>query len=533
MRIKSLVLLLFVVLASCGEKKSDKENRQVFRYNEYSNISTLDPAFSKNQAHIWASNQLFNGLVRLDENLQVQSDLAESWEISSDGLTYSFKLKDSIYFHDHPQFVNGVGRALNAQDVKYSLERLKSNELGAPGAWVVSGIRSIKVVGPLHLEIELKEVFPPFLSLLGMKYCSIVPREIVAYYGSDFGRNPIGTGPFKFKVWSENVKLVLVKNDHYHEKDELGNQLPYLDAVAVNFLGDKQAEFMALLQGDLDMLSGLDPSYKDEILNLNGELQERYKENYKLLKGPFLNTEYLGLNMELDLFVKYPELRQAMNIGFDRKQMMKYLRNNVGSPALQGFIPKGLPSFNEQVVYDYDPVEARRLIDELKEEHPGLDISFKIATNSQYLDLCEFIQRQWQDLGIDAQVEVLSPSALKQSKATNKLDVFRASWIADYPDAENYLSLFYSSNFAPNGPNYTHYSNLSYDRLYEKAIRMTQDEARRMSYSELNNQISRDLPVITLYYDQVVRLIPKSVVNMEINGVNMLDLRKVKKINLP
>jgi len=533
MRIKSLVLLLLLILSSCAKKTSDDEDRQVFRYNEYSNISTLDPAFSKNQAHIWASNQLFNGLVRLDENLQVQGDLAASWEISPDGLRYFFKLRDSIYFHDHPLFEKGKGRALNAEDVKYSLERLKSNELGAPGAWVVAGIASINVINPLVLEIELKEVFPPFLSLLGMKYCSVVPREIVEYYGSDFGRNPIGTGPFQFKVWSENVKLVLVKNQRYFERDEFGNSLPYLDAVAVNFLGDKQAEFMSLLQGDLDMLSGLDPSYKDEILNLNGELHERYVESYRLLKGPFLNTEYLGLNLELNLFSDFPELRQAMNIGFDRKQMMKYLRNNVGTPALQGFVPKGLPSFNDRQLYDYNPILARELVDRLKKDHPELEISFKIATNSQYLDLCEFIQRQWQDIGIDAKVEVLSPSALKQSKATSKLDVFRASWIADYPDAENYLSLFYSLNFAPNGPNYTHYSNENYDKLYQKAIRITEDDQRRGAYGELNEQISDDLPVISLYYDQVIRMIPKSIVNMDINGINMLDLRRVKKVTLP
>ena len=528
MRFRLLFLVLVLFCSSCSNKKEQNEDRTVFRYNEYSNISSLDPAFSKNQAHIWAVNQLFNGLVKLDKDLNIQPDIADSWQIKNEGLDYIFKIKEGVFFHDHELFDGGKGRMVNAKDVAYSLERLKSAELAAPGAWVVKGIKRVEVLSAMELKITLTQPNPAFLSLLTMKYCSVVPKEIVEYYGSNFGRNPIGTGPFYFKVWQENVKLVLRKNPSYFEKDIRGGSLPYLDAVAINFLADKQAEFMALLQGELDMLSGLDPAYKDEILDQNGNLSTRYVSDYSLLKGAYLNTEYLGLNFENEIFSKHKELREALNIGFDRVQMMKYLRNNVGSPALQGFVPKGLPTFDSEIKYDYDPKRASEIVSNLKKQNPETNFKFSIATNSQYLDLCEFVQRQWQDIGLDVSVEVLAPATLKQSKATNRLDVFRASWIADYPDAENYLALFLKGNFSPSGPNYTHFTSEDYEILFSKAFASTNTTSRFEYYKDLNDILLKEIPVIPLYYDEVIRLIPNRVKGMEINGVNTLDLRKVQ-----
>ena len=177
-----------------------------------------------------------------------------------------------------------------------------------------------------------------------MKYCSVVPKEIVEHYGSDFRSNPIGTGPFKFKRWEENLKLVFRKNSHYFEIDNNGQQLPYLEAVAITFLPDKQSEFLQFAQGNIDFVSGLDASYKDEILTASGQLRALYKPDVNMIRGPYLNTEYLAFFMETEL----PELqsdlklRKAINYGFDRKKMMTYLRNGIGIPANGGFIPKGL-----------------------------------------------------------------------------------------------------------------------------------------------------------------------------------------------
>ncbi len=127
-----------------------------------------------------------------------------------------------------------------------------------------------------------------------MKYASVVPKEVVENPEIDFRSNPIGTGPFQFKLWEENVKLVLRKNPLYFEKDAEGKSLPYLEAVAITFLPDKQSGFLQFIQGKLDFISGLDPSYKDEILTQRGTLQDKYKNEVNLITGPYLNTEYLG-----------------------------------------------------------------------------------------------------------------------------------------------------------------------------------------------------------------------------------------------
>jgi len=233
-----------------------------------------------------------------------------------------------------------------------------------------------------------------------MRFCSVVPKEAVEYYGGDFRSNPVGTGPFMIKFWEENVKLVFRRNPHYFEKDEEGNSLPYLEAVAITFLPDKQSEFLQFAQGELDMVSGLDNSYKDEIITTQGDLQSNYKDRVKLITSPYLNTEYLGIYMDANApQIQSLALRKAINYGFDRSKMIKYLRNGMGIPAVNGFIPKGLPGFANIDGYSYQPEKARELVLQYKDETGDMNPSIIIGTNSQYLDLCEYIQRELEKLG--------------------------------------------------------------------------------------------------------------------------------------
>ena len=159
----------------------------------------------------------------------------------------------------------------------------------------------------------------------------------------------------------------------------------------------------------------------------------------------------------------------------------------MGIPAVHGFIPKGLPGFNSIDGYTYEPEKARALVEQYKEETGDSQPRITIGTNSQYLDICEYIQRELEKIGIDVEVDVMPPSTLRQMKSSGELDIFRASWIADYPDAENYLSLFYSPNFTPNGPNYTHFKNAVFDSLYMEASRISDIERRKepVSYTHL------------------------------------------------
>ncbi|WP_299438924.1 ABC transporter substrate-binding protein [uncultured Aquimarina sp.] len=516
---------------SCGNSSKEDKDHLVFRYNEYSNVLTLDPAFARNPSIIWPTNQLFNGLVQLDDSLHVQPDIAKDWIISEDNLSYTFTLRNDVKFHKHPEFkTKDSTRNVIAQDFEYSFDRLIDPKVASPGNWVLKNVSTYKAINDTTFQIQLKKPFPAFLGLMSMRYCSVIPREIVAFYGTEFRANPVGTGPFKFKLWEENVKLILRRNELYFEKDNNGKQLPYLEAVAVTFLPDKQTEFLQFAKGNIDFLNSLDASYKDELLTPSGKLREKYKDQVNLSKGPYLNSEYLGFYLDGDKDeVKSKLLRKAINYGFDREKMITYLKNGVGTPATSGFIPKGLPGFNSQKGFEYNPEKSRKLIKEYIKLTGNQNPTISIATDSNYQSICEFIQRELEKIGLNIIVDVMPPSTIRKKKWSGELDVFRASWIADYPDAENFLSPFYSKNFTPNGPNYTHFKNETFDQLYEESFSITDVSVREEYYIKMDSIIIAHAPIVPLYYDQVVRFTRKNVKGLTNNPQNFLVLKRVWK----
>ncbi len=523
-------IFIFTFLVSCKDTKNVNNDHLVFRYNEHKNIGSLDPAFAKDNADIWAIHQLFNGLVQMDDSLHVKPSIATNWTLSDNGLSYNFVLKNNIYFHKHKLFGKDSTRLVTASDFEYSFNRLLDKNIASSGQWIFNKVDTFKAINDTIFNITLKQPFPAFLGLLTMKYCSVVPKEITEYYGSDFRSNPIGTGPFKFKRWEENIKLVFRKNENYFETTKDGQKLPHLEAVAITFLPDKQSEFMQFIQGNLDFLNSLDASYQDEILTTNGELRDKYINTININRGPYLNTEYLAFYMDSDLNeIQSKQIREAINYGFDRKKMMTYLRNGIGIAANGGFIPKGLPGYNANIGYTYQPVKAKKLIAEYKAQNNNKTPEVTITTTSNYLNFCEYIQRELIKIGLNIKVDVIPASTLKEGKANGKLDLFRASWVADYPDAQNYLSLFYSENFAPNGPNYTHFSNTDFDKWYNQAFNTTEASERTKLYTKMDSLVIKNAPIVPLYYDEVIRFTQKNVIGLGNNPINLLELKHVKK----
>ena len=521
-----LIIILFGILLSSCEKDSDIENN-IFKYNEYSNISSLDPAFSSTLRNIWPVNQIFNGLVQLDKNLEIKGDIASSWTISEDKRTYTFKIRQDVYFHNSELFGKNLTRKVKAKDFEYSFKRLIDNKIASPGYWVFNNVKDFKAINDSIFQIELKKEFDPFLGILSMKYCSVVPHEIVTVLGDKFSKKPIGTGPFKFKKWDENVKLVLSKNKNYFEHDSLGQKLPYLDGIAISFIPDKKSEFMELLSGRLDMVSSPENSIIDQIFDYKGDLKPRFSSNYNLLKSPYLNTEYIGFNIQNNI-KKDTLLRYAINSGIDRKKMMQYLRKNIGYPAESGIVPNGLNNSFYLPRYNYDPDLSKKLISIYKSNNDIDEINITIVSDSQYLDILEFIQSELEKIGVQVQIEITPPSILRQGKATGKFDAFRASWIADYPHVENYFSLFYSKNHTPKGPNYTFFSDRNFDELYELIGNKKSISYEKIS-NDLENIIRRYSPIIPLYYDMSVRIVPKNISGLEANAINQLNLKRVVK----
>ena len=537
-RICFCVLMLIYSLFFLGCGNSNNHDKKIFRYNETTGIASLDPAFAKNQSIMWAIHQLYSTLVEVDERLEIKPLLAKSWEFSDDKKSITFFLRKDVFFHDDPAFPGGKGRRLTAQDVEYSFKRIMDAATASPGAWIfnnrVDSVEPFKALNDSSFLLKLQKPFHPILGILSMQYCSVVPREAVEKYGQDFRRHPVGTGPFSFVNWDEGQALILQKNPHYFEVDATGKQLPYLDGIKVSFYDSKATEFLEFRQGRLDFINDIDPSFKDEVLTKTGNLKKEWKGQLKLHKHAYLNIEYFGILQDTvkELVKQSPlrlkKIRQAINYGINRKKMMLYLRNSIGTAAENGFVPAGLPSFDTAVRgYTYDIEKAKQLLAEAG--YPagrGLP-PIKLLTIPIYTNLASYVANELQQIGVTVQVETIQKSLLLEQTSKSQALFFRGSWIADYPDAENYLSVFYSKNPAP--PNYTRYRNSAFDILYEKALMEENDSSRYLLYQQMDRMIIEDAPVVPFWYDMVIHLVHNNVNDFFPNSLNMLELRRVQK----
>lgn len=488
---------------------------------------------------MWAVHQLYNTLVEVDEHLQIKPSLATHWEFSENKRSILFHLRNDVYFHDDAVFENAKGRKLTATDVRFSLERILDKNTASPGGWIfnnrVDGTRPFEVIDDSTFQLNLLQPFQPILGILSMQYCSIVPREAVIKYGIDFRRHPVGSGPFSFVAWEEGQALVLKKNLHYFEKDSSGFALPYLDGIKVSFYDSKATEFLEFRQQRLDFINDIDPSFKDEVLTKTGNLKKQWQQQLQLHKHPYLNIEYFGILLDTgNVLVKnsplrIKKIRQAINYAINRKKMMLYLRNSIGTAAESGFVPQGLPSFdaNEVKGYSYDLQKAQELL--AAAGFPGGKNmpQLKLLTIPAYTNLASYVANELKQAGMNVQVESVQKSLLLEQTSKSQALFFRGSWIADYPDAENYLGVFYSKNPAP--PNYTRYKNDQFDRLYELALQEENDSTRYKLYRQMDNLIVQDAPVVPLWYDMVIHLVHNNILHFNPNALNMLELRKVIK----
>jgi len=533
-----MLVLCVLCLASCSSHQHP--DKKIFHYNESSGIASLDPAFAKNQSVMWAVHQLYNTLVEVDDNMKLVPSLAKSWEISDDNLIYTFHLHTDVFFQDDEAFANNKGRKFTANDVEYSFKRIIDKNTASPGAWIfnshIDSANGFKALDDSTFQLKLTHPFQPILGILSMQYCSIVAKEAVEKYGNDFRRHPVGTGPFRFVAWEEGQALILKKNNNYFEKDSLENPLPYLDGIKVSFNESKATEFLEFQQGKLDFINDIDPSFKDEILTKTGNLKKEWQGKIELQKHPYLNIEYFGILCDSNntLLKNSPlrlqKIRQAINYGFDRKKMMLYIRNSIGTAAENGFVPMGLPSFNTSVVgYRYDAEKAKQLLAEAGFPNGnGLPV-ITLLTIPIYTDIASYVANELQQIGIKIQVETVQKSLLLEQTAKSQALFFRGSWIADYPDAENFLSVFYGKNPAP--PNYTRYNDPAFDELYEKAMAEKNDSVRYKLYQQMDQLEINNAPVVPLWYDMVIHLVHTNIKNFKPNSLNLLELRRVQKIN--
>lgn len=542
-----------VLLAACGQPPlSAADERRVFRYNQPEALTSLDPAFTRNQANIWAVSQLYNGLLELDSTLQPAPALARRYSISPDGKTYTFWLRRGVQFQDSEVFGAGKSREVKASDFVYSFNRLLDAKTASPGGWIFRGkvLEDSKgnisdtcfvAVNDSTLRIHLKEPFIPFLSILTMPYAFVVPHEAVEKYGKDFREHPVGTGPFQFKLWDTGNVLLLHRNPSYWRHDAQNRALPYLDVVQISFIADRKTEFLTFLQGKLDFLSGIREGSRDLVMNTDGTVRADFKGHFTVQKAPYLNTEYLGFQLDSTNLtgeqaaqgraLRDRRVRQALNYALNKPELTAYVLNHVGLPGTSGFVPAALPSFSLTKVpgYTYQPQQARQLL-AAAGYGPRRPLRLRLSTVAERKAVAEYLQKNWADVGVQVQIDINQAATQQELVDNGRAAFFSKSWLGDYPDAENYLSLFYSPNFSPGGPDKTHFKSTAYDALYNQA-RREQDAARRTAlYQEMDRLIVAESPVVSLYYDEIIRLTQNNVRGLTANPMNQLLLERVRKL---
>jgi len=526
--------------------QTPQKQKKVFRLNLTGGLTSLDPAFADQRTNIWATAQLYNGLFNFSrKDLHAYPELVEDYHVSEDGLTYTFKIKENVYFHDDQAFKNGRGRELTADDFVYTFKRLMNPHTRAKGSWIFADKVKrdsdgklaedwIVTLSKYKLKITLERRFPGFIQLLAMPFTFVIPKEAVEKYGKDFRKHPVGTGPFMLKTWNENERLILVKNTKYWKRDWRQVVLPYLDAVEISFIEDKNQAFLSFEKGNLDFLTGISEISRNKILNKDGSIKDAFSSKFVVEKRPYIMTEYVGFLLKGTDQKTNPllnaKVRQALSYAIDRKNLISSIRNGLGTPGNHGFVPDAISSFDSIQIdgYKINIKKAQELLTEAGYPQGKGFPEITLNTYTTDKEIGEFLQKQWnKNLGIKVKVVTNQFATHKNMVDNGKVSFFRGSWIGDYPDHENFLAMFYSKNKAPFGPNKTHFNNLAYDKLFEEAQETDKVFTRYTNYFKMNQMIIDNAPVIVLYYDEVLNLKQKNIKGFKTNAMNTLVLERV------
>ncbi len=451
---------------------------------------TLDPAQATDTTSSAVIRQLFDGLVDLDERMQVVPALAEHWTVSPDQRVYTFTLRRGVRFHH--------GREVKAADVKFSLERAARGKkpwvveklVGAPA--VIQGrareIPGIRVTGEYTVELTLERPFAPFLMLLAYDAAFVVPREEADRLGPEFAQRPVGTGAFRFGSWRHDDRLTLEAfRDHFRGA-------PYLDRVVYRIINDDHTRFQEYRAGNLEHVDV--PTGQFRAVQADPVLSR------ELHVWPILGTYALRFTMTQPPFKDNRKLRQAFNYAIDKEAIARVILEGTVVPA-RGVLPPGMPGHNPELPgYPHDKQKARQLLVEAGyPEGRGLPpITLHYNTNPQHRRIAELVQAQLRELGVSIELRNLDWAAYIKLVDDGGTQWHRMGWIADYPDPENFLTvLFHSRNIGPPG-NTSRYANPEVDRLFDEADRLPAGPARLAKYREAEKRIVEDAPWVFVYW---------------------------------
>ena len=489
-------------------------------------------------------------------------------EISEDGLVYTFRLNTNACFIADKCFGEKGTRPVTAADFIYSFKRIADAKLPSTCYWLIdgrvegidafheaskaaeptdyaAGISGLRALADDVLQIRLTAPSPVFLWMMAMPNTAAVPHEAVEFYGDNFREHPVGSGPYYLADWKRNYKMTYRQNPHWRGwaaaaiPGSVGTQPPApspqnleprtqnpepagapFETLVFPLIDDPSTQWLAFLSGELDIQGEVARDNWDQVIMPDGSLNpELNARGIALSAAPTLEVAYIGINMDDPVLGKNRKLRQALNAAFDAKRWEDYCRgravtsNGPVPPQVAGAITNDLP-------YGRGLDIAKKLLEEAG--YPGgrdpatgkrLRLTLDLGKTTQDIrESTELMVAFMERCGIELVPEYNNWPAFLKKVSQRRSQLFRIAWVGDYPDAENFLQLFYGPNASP-GPNRCNYSNPDFDSLYREAM-LTTDEARRLElYGEMQKIIQEDSPWVFVSFAKSASLSHKSLLN--------------------
>ena len=521
----------------------------VFRFMSNEKVSSLFPLQTIDVYSNRVVSQIFEGLLKIDpESTELVPALAKSSEVNDNSTIFTFHLRNDVYFQDDACFEGGKGRKVTAHDFKYSLEfacshnelnhisyLLKDKIKGARAYYdeEVKQVEGITVKDDSTLVIELDRPFSAFRKVMSHAGLSVFPKESYEKYGKEIGKHPVGTGAFILDQFTDD-KISLSRNNNYWRKDEFGNPMPFLDSVVMTYSKNKTDELLSFRAQKIDLVLDIPVEEVPNILGTLQEAQDGKNVKHRVISKSSLNITYYGFAFQSDLFSK-KKVRQAFNIAVNRREILDDWMKGEGLPTLNGFVPKmeGYPSASIKG-YVFNKEKAKKLLAEAGYPNGNGFPSTTLYVNAQEGSgghlLAQAVQQSLKEnLGVNVKIQLLTFEEREQAIQDGKAIFWRSGWVADYPDPENFLNLFYGGNIGSNNSimNPFKYNNPEYDAIFEKALIETDEEKRMELFAKCDQMIIDDAVVMPLKTNDFIAMVNLKVRRFVTNEVEQLDFSNI------
>lgn len=553
------IFLLIIITACGGESETQKEAvggkmyGGEFRFMSVEKVNNLFPLSTIDVYAQRINSQIFEPLLKIDmETMNVVHAIAESYKISEDAKTFTFQIRKGVFFHEDACLSGGT-REVTAQDVKFTLEMacsgLPENQtsyllvnriVGAADfydktkkALVKTGISGIKVVNDYSLEIKLTEPFVGFDRILSHTNLSVFPKEAFEKYGKDISKHPVGTGPFMLEKMDDQG-ITLKRNSGYWKNDELGNQLPFLDKVVMTYVQDKKSELIAFRNKTIDLVLEIPVEEIENVFGTLEEAQEGKNVKHKVESESSMNINYVAFADESPEFSDV-RVRKAFNLAVNTTEIVdKYLLGE-GWAVKNGFVPKMDNYPSEQVKGHKTNIDqAKALLAQAGypngKNFPVLDFYVNAMEGSSAHKMSVAVAEQIkQGLNIDLKIKLCSLEERDQAITTGKAKIWRSGWVADYPDPENFLSLFYGGNLteASSAINAFRFKNAEFDVLYEKASKEINQEKRNALLVKCDQIVIDQAAVMPILTKDFLIIVNARIRDMKTNAMESLDFSTI------